>query len=164
MGYITDQIADEAASTVQRNGRAYFASGAVRRIDGDNQAVSATVQGSMRYEVEISFYDDFLEYSCSCPFFERDSEPCKHIWATALAAEKRGYLQDALRSGEDDWVEDDDEDENDFVIGGPRARGAIPALPKKPPEPLWKQSLLTVRNAMEAAQAGAPSDTRPAVE
>ncbi len=93
MGYLTDQISDEVGRLTQQRGRDYFHRGAVKRIDGDRTSVRAVVQGALRYAVEITAIDEFLDYSCTCPFFERDLEPCKHIWAAALAAEQHGYLR-----------------------------------------------------------------------
>ncbi|MGE5852768.1 MAG: SWIM zinc finger family protein, partial [Deltaproteobacteria bacterium] len=93
MGYLTQQIADEVGRLTQERGRQYFLRGAVESIEGDNSSVTAVVQGTMRYRVQIKNLDEFIDYSCSCPFFERDFEPCKHIWAAALKAEQRGYLR-----------------------------------------------------------------------
>jgi hypothetical protein len=93
MGYLTEQIVDEVGRLSQERGRQYYIRGAVKQITGDSTSVKAVVQGTMRYNVEIASIDDFIDYSCSCPYFERDLEPCKHIWATCLAAEQRGYLR-----------------------------------------------------------------------
>ena len=93
MGYLTEQIADEVGRLTQERGRQYFHRGAVKSIDGDHSSVHAVVQGTIRYDVEITSIDEFLDYSCSCPYFERDLEPCKHIWAVSLAAEQQGYLR-----------------------------------------------------------------------
>jgi hypothetical protein len=93
MGYLTEQIVDEVGRLSQERGRQYYIRGAVKQITGDSTSVKAVVQGTMRYNVEIARIDDFIDYSCSCPYFERDLEPCKHIWATCLAAEQRGYLR-----------------------------------------------------------------------
>lgn len=161
MGYITDRLAGETPRPVQRNGQDYFLHGAVRKIDGDAQAVNATVRGSFDYEVELSFLDNFLDFNCSCPYYQRDLDPCKHIWAAALAAEKKGYLQDILEYVDDDEVDDDD------VIGfGPADELGrfTPAAPKTPPAPAWKQSLRQVKDAMEAAQSRAGADNKPVVE
>jgi len=105
MGYLTAELDAEAGRVTQQRGRAYFSRGAVRAIDGAEQSVTATVQGSQRYKVELSAMDGFLDYSCTCPFFERDFEPCKHIWAVALAAEQRGYLKNILALDEPDAFE-----------------------------------------------------------
>src|ERR1051325_10305317 len=93
MGYLTQQLADEVGRLTQERGRQYFLRGAVERIEGDNFSIDAVVQGTVRYRVQIKNLDEFIDYSCNCPFFERDFEPCKHIWAAALKAEQHGYLR-----------------------------------------------------------------------
>jgi superfamily II DNA or RNA helicase len=95
MGYLTEQIADETSRLTQERGRRYFTGGAVERITGDALSVDAIVRGTVSYKVQICRFDDFLDYSCTCPYFERDFDPCKHIWAACLAAEQRGFLQGA---------------------------------------------------------------------
>lgn len=93
MGYLTQQIGDEVGRLTQERGRQYFLRGAVESIEGDSFSINAVVQGTMPYRVEIKNLNEFIDYSCNCPFFERDFEPCKHIWAAALKAEQHGYLR-----------------------------------------------------------------------
>ena len=95
MGYLTVELSDEIGRLSQERGRQYFLSGAVKRIAGDALSIHAVVQGTIQYDVTISSVDGFLDYSCTCPYFERDFEPCKHIWAACLAAEQHGYLKGA---------------------------------------------------------------------
>src|SRR5215468_2456980 len=135
MGYLTEELSDEVGRLSQQRGRQYFLSGAVKRIRGDASSINAVVQGTIQYDVTISNVDGFLDYSCTCPYFERDFEPCKHIWAACLAAEQKGYLK-----GTGD-------------VASPDFSGAIPdiffrktypkpALVKKlPPASGWKKQL-----------------------
>ena len=95
MGYLTEELSDEIGRLSQQRGRQYFLSGSVKRIEGDSLSINAVVQGTIQYDVTISSMDGFLDYSCTCPYFERDFEPCKHIWAACLAAEQRGFLKGA---------------------------------------------------------------------
>src|SRR4029077_19824186 len=96
MGYVTDELSAETGRLTQQRGRDYFQRGRVREITGDATSMDATVVGSDRYEVELSIIAGGLDYSCSCPYFVRDFDVCKHIWAAALAAEQRGFLADLL--------------------------------------------------------------------
>ena len=91
MGYLTEELSDEIGRLSQQRGRQYFLSGAVKRIEGDALSINAVVQGTIQYDVTISSVDGFLDYSWTCPFFERDFKPCKHIWRACLAAEQKGY-------------------------------------------------------------------------
>ena len=137
MGYLTEQIADEVGRLTQERGRQYFHRGAVKSIDGDHSSVHAVVQGTIRYDVEITSIDEFLDYSCTCPYFERDLEPCKHIWAVSLAAEQQGYLR-----GRESFSELDS-----------FAPVAKPVQVKNPqPAPSWKKQLEPLLNSLQAAE------------
>ncbi len=61
-------------------------------VEGDAWHVDATVRGSRSYDVKLSREHDAIEAWCTCPYCEDYFEPCKHIWATLLAAEAEGYL------------------------------------------------------------------------
>jgi superfamily II DNA or RNA helicase len=141
MGYLTEQIADEVGRLTQERGRQYYVRGAVTQIDGDGRSVNAVVQGTLRYTVEIMSIDDFLDYSCSCPYFERDLEPCKHIWATCLAAEKKGYLRKDQERARFQPVHE--------LFPSKRAR---PTLIRKPPPPGWQEQLAPVLSSLATAE------------
>jgi len=135
MGYLTEELSDEVGRLSQQRGRQYFLSGAVKRIKGDALSINAVVQGTIQYDVTISNVDGFLDYSCTCPYFERDFEPCKHIWAACLAAEQKGYLK-----GENDIASPD------FSAAIPdvffRKTYPKPALVKKTPATSgWRKQL-----------------------
>lgn len=144
MGYLTGELEAEAGHLTQQRGRAYFLRGAVRAIDGNEESITATVQGSQRYRVELSAIEGFLDYSCTCPFFEKDFDPCKHIWAAALAAEQRGYLKNLL-----DWAETE---AFEHTKSKTAQRANRESVPKKLPEPGWKQQLQSIRLAMRSAE------------
>ncbi len=133
MGYLTEELSDEVGRLSQQRGRQYFLSGAVKRIKGDAVSINAVVQGTIRYNVAISSMDGFLDYSCTCPYFERDFEPCKHIWAACLAAEQRGYLK-----GAGDFTSPDFSDAVQEVF--PRKAYAKPRLVQAP-KPGWRKQL-----------------------
>jgi len=146
MGYLTEQIAEEVGRLSQERGRQYYIRGAVKQIDGDASSVNAVVQGTIRYNVEITSIDEFLDYSCSCPYFERDLEPCKHIWAVALTAEQKGYLRGREDFGALDRL---------AVLREPfpRTPAAKPAQVKRPPPaPSWKKQLEPLLNSLAAAE------------
>ncbi len=80
------------ASQVRQRGADYV--GKVRGILGGISGVSAEVRGSEDYEVSLRRTDDALLVSCTCPYFFDRAEVCKHIWAVALVAVRRGWLSD----------------------------------------------------------------------
>jgi len=145
MGYLTGQISGEASRLSQQRGKDYFVRGAVKRLEGDAFSIEAVVQGAMKYDVKIYIVDEFLDYACSCPYYERDLDPCKHIWAAALAAEQRGYLKNVLDLDGSDTFED-------VSKTLPNRSLQKPPRPKRPPEPSWKEDLEKVLRAVESAE------------
>ncbi len=154
MGYITDELNAETAPLVQKRGRTYFAHGAVRLLDTGDRTVAARVQGSQAYRVKLSVSDGFIDYSCTCPFFSDDLNACKHIWATALAAEERGYLKQILAS-EDHLSR---RGASDLALGANQRR----MRPGKGQLPGWKQQLQTIRHALTPVDS--PFSERPPPE
>jgi hypothetical protein len=89
---LTTYLAREIRSDVRQRGRPYFTGGSVHILHGDAQAVEATVQGTQMYEVSLARAKKAVKVFCSCPYFLDHEDACKHVWATLLAAEGRGYL------------------------------------------------------------------------
>jgi len=154
MGYITDELSAETAPIVQKRGRTYFAHGAVRLLDTGDRAVSARVQGSQVYRVKLSVADGFIDYTCTCPFFTGDLNACKHIWATAMAAEERGCLKQILDSA--DHLSR--RGASDLAPGSTERR----MRPVKGQLPGWKQQLQTIRHALTPGVS--PFNDRPPPE
>ena len=75
-------------------GDQYYATGRVTRFDETNGVIDATVLGTRPYNITLQPEDDFLRVTCECPYFERELDVCKHIWAVVRAASDRGLLPD----------------------------------------------------------------------
>lgn len=137
----------------------YFFAGSVKRIEGDAWRANATVQGSSLYDVRIASDDDFLDVNCSCPYFARELETCKHIWAAFLAAEREGILKGPASKKSLQIFESFDEGEEggngvqvvDEVRRGSRTQ-TKPAASPGPPRSGWKQLIQSVRSAMASAE------------
>jgi superfamily II DNA or RNA helicase len=145
MGYLTNELSDSVRPLTKQRGRSYFVGGAVRLTEADGSHVSATVQGSQKYEVEIFVAKAFVDASCTCPFYERDFETCKHIWATALAAEQKGYLQDSVNFDGAERFEPVPE-------SIPQRTSQRATTAKKPASPSWQQQLQPVLSALRDEQ------------
>ncbi|MDQ3135089.1 MAG: SWIM zinc finger family protein, partial [Acidobacteriota bacterium] len=119
---VSAKVSQEFSAKVRERGRLYFLGGTVRVKRGDDQQVEATVRGTENYRIKLSWQKNKLLVVCSCPYYETEG-PCKHIWATLLTAEQKGYLKTAdaqarLRLEFDEhvvpeWPEDDEADEYD---------------------------------------------------
>lgn len=78
---------DEFAPHILARGKKYFEEGRVGRIQRDRKTYIAPVEGTERYEVEISFDGDHIEEMlCNCPYAEEDN--CKHMAAVLFALER----------------------------------------------------------------------------
>ena len=120
------------APITQKRGRTYFAHGAVRLLDAGDRNVSARVQGSQVYRVNLAVADGFIDYSCTCPFFTGDLNACKHIWATAMAAELRGCLKKILDADHQRSARSPGDQPSGVPAPIPARRGAQ--------EPSWRSS------------------------
>ena len=61
----------------------------------DEGGIKANVQGTDLYEVVIEFLEEGeMDFYCTCPYTAQWGGPCKHAWATLLAAQRRGLLGD----------------------------------------------------------------------
>ncbi|HXD88366.1 MAG TPA: SNF2-related protein [Urbifossiella sp.] len=114
---ITHLLASQVDLTTRARGNTYYRSGAVKIKNLSEREVAASVQGSELYKVDIVIERQVVDAFCSCPYVEREQAPCKHIWATLLAAEPRGFganarvpLELIINGGEN---EDDDYDGDD---------------------------------------------------
>lgn len=162
---LTKKFADEFTHNAQREGAKLFDEGAVEFEDPLADQLVATVQGGRPYDVYLAREKGVVRYSCDCPYYATTGDPCKHVWATLLAAEKQGLTAQWETDRRLDLVPDDDMDLDDgFDEPAPRhdAGAALRTLagptrsrsngsgrrPNAAAE--WKKSLANLRNAMQA--------------
>ncbi|MPZ91270.1 MAG: helicase SNF2 [Actinobacteria bacterium] len=131
---LADLLTDSFPATIRSRGRDYYRSGAVDLVEGDSSEVHALVSGQYLYTVDLALTGDGLAVSCSCPYFD-DAGVCKHVWATLLCAQDRGYLTDHWDTAESpmggwrealDDFDDDGSDEAAFRPPVPARRGSPP--------------------------------------
>ena len=77
---------------VKKRGVTYKNTGRVSITKRGSSSVRARIRGTEVYQVEVTIRPDGLFMSCTCPYYEDELEPCKHIWATILKAESIGEL------------------------------------------------------------------------
>jgi len=99
-------LEDLAGTTAFRRGEEYFSIGAVGRLRATDDKVTARVDGSESYQVELRDDDGDLAYDCTCPR-AADGYFCKHCvavglaWLAELAAETKPKAGKAKRR--DPW-------------------------------------------------------------
>lgn len=83
---------------ILERGEKYWRQGRVRQLHEQGSTVTATVQGTEDYEVEIVLMDDwFDDASCTCPY-AGDGNTCKHMAAVLFALE----AGEAQKTGHED--------------------------------------------------------------
>jgi superfamily II DNA or RNA helicase len=160
MSLITE-FSSDFSSAIRARGSDYFQEGRVKIKTGSEWEVYARVRGGKEYEVDLSIEDDELIVHCGCPDFE--NQPCKHLWATILAADEKGYLRGNGKLGplvlvpdfiepydfyDDDDFEGDEEDWDEegsapaYDQGRNQVAPFLGATPqKRGPLPGWKEQL-----------------------
>ena len=86
-----DELTSRFPEPVRRRGAEIHLRGAVTLRHATKREIRAVVVGTETYVVRIAVEDPALVLSCSCAAFASDG-PCKHLWATALAADERRLL------------------------------------------------------------------------
>src|SRR5271157_2425038 len=92
---IAQKVARNFNDAVRSRGQSYFVKGRVTVMAARPGEVVAKVRGTSKYRVRLRMRGSKLLASCTCPYFSPQGEPCKHLWATLLLADSRGFLQTA---------------------------------------------------------------------
>ena len=136
---LSKRLAGDFSGTVRKRGNSYFWQGRVRIQLGSDSEIEARVRGShTSYDVSLAWGGGVLSAVCGCPYFDSGG-PCKHVWATILTAEERGYLSAAASSPNlilvcGDYDSDKElEEEEEGSLFSPRGPVAIQPRAPKPP-------------------------------
>ncbi len=127
---IPSEIIAQFDRGVRERGRQSFLGGAVNIIKADQRDIKAEVQGTQLYEIDIEFAKDDTEFYCTCPYAREWGGPCKHAWATLLAADELGMLP---------TEEDEELNDKPMTLAPPRRLSPITAAP------IWKTTLARLR-------------------
>jgi len=151
---LAEKVSRGVDAGVRSRGRDYYAWGRVRIRSGSRTDVRATVTGTNPYTVELLLANNRLRISCTCLYFQENHAPCKHVWATILASDKKNFLSAAWNQtsikididGEEIYDPDiddlgDDEIIEDSFADLPRKNALTAKKSAPPPQPAWKQHL-----------------------
>jgi uncharacterized Zn finger protein len=97
-------LEDCAGTTAFRRGEEYFSVGAVGRLRATDDKITASVEGTETYQVELRDDDGDLAYDCTCPR-AADGYFCKHCVAVGLAwlAENSAVPKSGRKKRRDPW-------------------------------------------------------------
>ncbi len=149
-------FAKEFSTSSRNRGDEYFRLHRVKIHAASSAELSALVQGSETYEVQLKLSGSKLAVSCSCPYFQDQGQVCKHLWAAILAADEQGHLSDATGVNGTTLNRDPSIDQaSSGLFPSPisiiRARQTPPAIKpppptRPPPPPAWKAQLSRIAN------------------
>jgi hypothetical protein len=94
---LTETLAPNFDQFARERGRDYERAGRVRILRSDPTEAEAMVRGTRQYRVLVSWGADGVRVSCDCPRFE--TVPCKHLWETLVALERRRVGGGVLDAG-----------------------------------------------------------------
>jgi superfamily II DNA or RNA helicase len=163
---LSTKLAANFTNNVRKRGDDYYAKGRVEILEGSQSELTACVRGSGLYEVQFAWKDDKLAVWCDCPHFVDHAVPCKHVWATILAADEHDYLTSAASAEKlildldalayyDAYTELDEEDgtASVFSLRSPAALRNVPT----PRPPHWRERLSEISGVRDRADATWPS-------
>src|SRR5579872_707960 len=144
---LSAKLSDDFTVKARTGGQQYYWRNQVNIEKGSEESLTAKVRGSRIYRVSLDMEnDDTLLATCDCPYFDSEGA-CKHLWATILAAEARGYLSRAAAARdlflEPDYSDLDLDEEPDPLVTGPVPTWAVPA-PVAPKVPTWQKRLTEI--------------------
>ena len=166
---LSTRLAPQFTRNVRHRGEEYYWRDQVRIERASETELHARVRGSRTYDVELNFRDGILSVWCDCPHFVDNGVPCKHLWATILAAEAQGGLSVAT-SAPQLVLSDDSElpfDDADLRTLKARwrdsvARSSVPVTTRQrvPKPPSWQQQFSEI--VAPGSRPAAPESTWPA--
>jgi len=159
---LADILAGDFEASTRQRGRIYYWQSRVRIRRGSESEVEATVRGSLNYQVSLDWKTGTLSAWCDCPSFDSGG-PCKHLWATILASDAKGYMSAAVSASRlttdftgiyEQSLEEDDEELRALT----RLPTAVsqPIAPPPPPPPAWTKALASIASRSTQTALSAP--------
>jgi uncharacterized Zn finger protein len=90
---LSDLLRSQFDGDVRYRGEQYQREGRVEVVSDDESILQAKVRGARQYEVDIELMKGKVIVNCTCPYAD-GYEPCKHIWASVLEADRYGFASD----------------------------------------------------------------------
>ena len=147
---LSSKFSDEFSVRAREEGSKIFQSGSVQVEQVEPHFITAAVYVGHPYEVALKRLKGAVRYECECPQYFETGEPCKHIWATLLAADMDGVTGEWETSRHLDFYPRDNpegDDYDDFDDEEPFGQSSR-RRPVRRNKSTWKQSLAELRSAM----------------
>ena len=89
--YLRKHLTSFFETAIRSRGTDLFFWRKITILSGSSTEVTAHAEGTQIYFVRLARNGHAIHAYCECPYFDSDG-PCKHLWATILAAESKNYL------------------------------------------------------------------------
>src|SRR5690348_4699643 len=89
---LTAVLRSDVSPMSRGRGHAYFDAGRVSAVEISPTIYRAIVRGTHPYQVTLALDGNRLDVACTCPRFLDTFEPCKHVWAAMLDADRAGAM------------------------------------------------------------------------
>ncbi|OWK42980.1 SNF2-related protein [Fimbriiglobus ruber] len=163
---LATNLAPQVPVTIRDQGATLLRAGAVTLDSVSSVDVYASVKDRGTCDVDLYLEGRLIYASCTCQQVDTYGMTCKHIWATILAAEGRGFVSPALRLGYLRLViEGGDEPEDVY----PEDTYPVysPPVPQRPAPPVparenWKAQLDSLQQQFKSTTTSYPRRTLPA--
>ena len=84
---------------IKFRGQKYYAENRVENVNKTGELWKCDVVGTERYNVSIKFEkDEIVESNCNCPYYKKDNQNCKHIYALLIKAKCEENLSKILEA------------------------------------------------------------------
>ena len=83
---------------LRHRGAAYIEAERISLIRVTPENVFGVVQDGAEYQTQLRYQPDDIGLFCTCEQYAK-SKVCKHLWATVLAADQKGFVSPGLRPG-----------------------------------------------------------------
>ena len=139
---LTERLTTQISYDIRSRGSTYYLTGRVKLASLHLTEVYSSVRGSRLYEVDLELMNGTIKAFCTCPY----AGLCKHVWATILAAEPKGFARAAAELEPLRLVFDNLEDDDDDPDEPPPRRQSVPTRPAPlPKRESWKDQLDALR-------------------
>ena len=165
---LATSLAKQVGSGVRDRGNQYFRNRRVRLETFTDSVVTATVRGSQIYDVELKLDGHELAVQCTCPYATGNLDPCKHVWATILAADERhfgNHIEGPISLYMD--YPDEDPDDDDYRAKpqpaprqGPTTKPQLKAKPRE----TWQDHFAAVEREAQPTPTSNQWNARPVRE
>jgi hypothetical protein len=156
---------------IRFRGEAYLKAERVQITRVTPNHVFGAVRDGVEYQTQLTREDAGLKMYCNCATGNQPEVACKHLWATILAVDERGFVSGTAKPGhippfaaeyspvpieDSEWEDDAPGD----VFRPSRPRRSSTAVKLQPRLRAWEARLQDLRQMMRAAEPVAPAAGR----